>query len=104
MTVFSFVMSNVSRRVQQPQFFCETMPKVDEWVKLTIEAENEERKRKLTYNSIGLLENHPGSAKLSNPIMVSANMRGKWFMLASTWSRMCRILELQLPEDEIRRN
>ena len=80
------------------------MPENDEWIKLTVEAKNEERKRKLTSNCIKLPENRLVSVKLSNQMMVSVNMRGKGFMLASTWSRMCRILELQLLEGEMSRN
>ena len=61
-----------------------TMPKSDEWVKLTIEKKNKEKKRKLTSSSIGLLENRLVLVKLSNSMMVSANIRGKGFKPTST--------------------
>ena len=67
-------------------------------------AENEERKRKLTSNSIGLPENHLVSVKVSNSMMVLTNMRGNGFKPASNWFRTCRILESQLPEGEMSRN
>ena len=57
-------------------------------------TEYKDRRRRLTSNNSGLLENRLVIVKLSRPMIVFARMRGKGLDPAFTWPRIWRIFEL----------